>query len=309
MTGLQELYTDRGLLSGAASGLKEGADLGHMFAQTGEINQRVLRDKQMLPMDLAKIGAEIDQQTMANDLTRSVQTPEYLGLHGANATSQEKVTKEQLAHAMKILPFEQYIDFQNKSSQAQVQLLQGISTALRSGQIDQVYSQLLPMATDQKQKAQLDAIFKEAKASPQGMQKALSQLDQSIFQMTNTMNQANLPQQQQRYLELLKFIADKHRADASVRASSNTTEKPTFQSEIIKLRRLKEQLSGSPKKEDINRVKQIEGMINDYINASKGGGTTTESFAGIESETRKDFSLPGSLGKQEPRPDPLGYRK
>lgn len=299
MTGLQELYTDRGLLSGASSGLKEGADLGHMFAQTGEINQRTLRDKQMLPIELAKADAELDQTLMANDLTRAVQTPEYLQAHGENELAKTKITKEQLAHAAKILPFEQFIDFQNKASQAQVQQLQGISTALRSGNIDQVYSQLAPKMTNSKQKAELDAVYKEAKSSPQGMQKVLSQLDQTIFQITNTMNQANLPQQQERYLKLLEFMWHKY-AEDHAKVSGLHDKNKNIENRLVEL---SDELARTS---DPAKRKVLIDQYN-YLKESKYVKETKENFGNISSEKRVGPPLtPIEQNKNRPKGLPAG---
>lgn len=274
-------YKPTGAVGGMFAGMEQGRTLADAASTIRNRDQQTLNDEQMLPMNLAKAGAEIDQMTMANDKTRAIQTPEYLAQEGGNALQQSKLTGEQLKQAMEMLPFDKFIESQNKQSQAGAQFLQGISTAIRTGQIDQAYQQFLPMMKDATQKAELEKYYKAAKSGPQGAQQVLAELDKQIYALTNTMNQANLPQQQQRYLASLQYIADKYRADASVRASANGSQ-PKEQTIDNKLVEISEELTHT---RDPARRKILIDQYN-YLKEAKYVKQTTEQFGDVELNKR-----------------------
>lgn len=281
-------YQPTGIVGGMFSGMNQGASLADKYSTIQNRDQQTLRDQQMLPIDLAKGGAEVDQLTMANDKTRAIQSPEYLKQEGANALSESKFKGMTLDQAAKEFPFDSFISYQNKASQTQVQMLQGISTAIRSGQIDQAYQQLLPMMKDQQQRAFLDQEYKKAKINPT---KALAELDKNIYSITNTMNQANLPQQQQRWLALLEALTKKESAGISASAGK---EKPNLQSEIVMLERAIAQLpDGATQKADLlNRRNRLISILNkDQIKSEQVGPTTfSESKRSIFDDLQKPSS-------------------
>lgn len=233
-SNLQELYTDRGLLSGAVEGLSTGANLGKLFADTASTEQDTLKKQQMLPLELAQAGASLDKDVMANDLTRSIQSPEYLKQKGANAVSEEQVKGMTMEQAAKLLPFETFNKMMVQQSTNSAQMLSSMADAIDAGRLDDVYQQLRGMTKDSNALRQIDQEYTKAKANPKA---ASQQLRQRVFQISSGINEANGPMQQQRWIELLKGMMDMNIAKISASAKNNQGPNPSIDSELVYLSR------------------------------------------------------------------------
>lgn len=147
---------DTGAVGGMFTGLKEGADLGQLFANTGSINQQTIAREQKLPWELAQSAADVDTKVMANDTTRATQSGAIAATNATNKTA--VMTQEQL---QQLLPFQTFNKLMTDQTQQSASMLTKAAERLERGDTS-VWTELKDMAD--KQGPQAQKIFQETYA-------------------------------------------------------------------------------------------------------------------------------------------------
>lgn len=171
---------DTGAVGGMFTGLKEGADLGQLFANTGSINQQTMAREQKLPWELAQTAADVDTKVMANDATRAIQTPEYLDQTGKNALGEVQNKGLSIEQIKQEFPLDKFISMTRKQTLTNLSIMKQIRGGIQNGNVEQVAGMLYQMAPDEKSKALIKTEVGKAKANPQA---ALAALDDAEKQM------------------------------------------------------------------------------------------------------------------------------
>ncbi len=169
-----------GAVGGMFSGLSEGASLGQMFANTGSTNQQTMAREQKLPWELAQSAADVDKTVMANDATRSLQTPEYLAQTSNNALGKAQVEGLSIEQIKQEFPLDKFISMTRKQTLTNLSIMKQIRGAIQNGNMDQVAGMLMQMAPDEKAKQLIQTEITKARQNPRA---ALAQLDAAEKQM------------------------------------------------------------------------------------------------------------------------------
>jgi len=240
LTDIMGKYEPSGLAGGFAGGLKQGADLGNMFANTANTRQQMDIREQKLPWELAQSAADVDTKVMANDLTRAVQTPEILAQKGANAMSAEQFQGLDIERKMELFPFEKAKQLFDQLDQGQIKFVSILSNALKQGSERQLYQQTKGVLSPEQDK-QVLGIIQEIQKNPAARAQYAKDMDVLAKNMTDTRNRSDEKTWQERWLQMLK--GNQGLAQANASNTGNSSDKMSidqrishYQEQIRKLR-------------------------------------------------------------------------